>query len=266
MTTQRLVGLGLSGRVRGELGSARRIATGRGAARARRRAEAYRRLGGGSGTHSRGARAQARRGTPPHQSKHPKAPLAPLNIDHFFSPLNPQPFLPPQPPLTTAMTTPASASSPLPQALRDIHARVPEALRQPKVGIVCGSGLGGLGDVIQDRVDVPYHEIDGFGESTGKSDARKALGPVRPPLPLLPFPGPAGPAAPARSAASARCAPGRWTEIRTVSLFGNGVWGFSAGPQVIARVRFPGQEPGPGRVPARVCAACLGGAASPVPG
>lgn len=56
-----------------------------------------------------------------------------------------------------------------PQALLDIHARVPAALRRPVVGIVCGSGLGGLGDVLQDRVDVAYHEIDGFGESTGES-------------------------------------------------------------------------------------------------
>ncbi|KAG8946901.1 hypothetical protein FRC04_011328 [Tulasnella sp. 424] len=39
-------------------------------------------------------------------------------------------------------------------------------LSAPKVGIVCGSGLSGLGDVLKNRVLVPYEEVEGFGRST----------------------------------------------------------------------------------------------------
>jgi purine-nucleoside phosphorylase len=53
------------------------------------------------------------------------------------------------------------------QALLDIRAKLPKELQYPKVGIVCGSGLQGLADILQDRVEVPYQEITGFGESTG---------------------------------------------------------------------------------------------------
>ena len=46
---------------------------------------------------------------------------------------------------------------------------VPEALREPKVAIVCGSGLGGLVDAIHDspRFEVPYKDIPHFPKSTG---------------------------------------------------------------------------------------------------
>jgi purine-nucleoside phosphorylase len=54
------------------------------------------------------------------------------------------------------------------QALYDIRSRLPEELKNPKVGIVCGSGLQGLADILQDRVEVPYGAITGFGESTGE--------------------------------------------------------------------------------------------------
>ncbi|GAA5986090.1 hypothetical protein JCM5350_004428 [Sporobolomyces pararoseus] len=52
------------------------------------------------------------------------------------------------------------------QALLDIRSKLPLELQHPKVGIVCGSGLQGLADILQDRVEVPYGEITGFGEST----------------------------------------------------------------------------------------------------
>ncbi|GAA5871031.1 hypothetical protein JCM1840_007574 [Sporobolomyces johnsonii] len=52
------------------------------------------------------------------------------------------------------------------QALIDIRQRLPKALRTPKVAIVCGSGLQGLAEVLTERVEVPYADIDGFGEST----------------------------------------------------------------------------------------------------
>jgi purine-nucleoside phosphorylase len=48
---------------------------------------------------------------------------------------------------------------------------LPQELRNPKVAIICGSGLGGLADAINPdlRVETPYHDIPGFPRSTGKS-------------------------------------------------------------------------------------------------
>ncbi|PWN91366.1 inosine guanosine and, partial [Acaromyces ingoldii] len=39
-------------------------------------------------------------------------------------------------------------------------------LRRPKWGIICGSGLSGLVDHLEDKVLVPYADIPGFSEST----------------------------------------------------------------------------------------------------
>ena len=36
----------------------------------------------------------------------------------------------------------------------------------PKVGIILGTGLGGIGDDIQDKVTLPYEEIPHFPRST----------------------------------------------------------------------------------------------------
>ena len=46
---------------------------------------------------------------------------------------------------------------------------LPPHLRKPRVGIVCGSGLGTLAESIVERVLVPYSALEGFGESTGAS-------------------------------------------------------------------------------------------------
>ncbi|KAH9173909.1 inosine guanosine and xanthosine phosphorylase family protein [Lactarius sanguifluus] len=43
---------------------------------------------------------------------------------------------------------------------------LPADLRTPRVGIVCGSGLGTLAEDIKERVIVPYSALEGFGEST----------------------------------------------------------------------------------------------------
>ncbi|KAI9438137.1 inosine guanosine and xanthosine phosphorylase family protein [Lactarius indigo] len=43
---------------------------------------------------------------------------------------------------------------------------LPADLRTPRVGIVCGSGLGTLAESITERVIVPYSALQGFGEST----------------------------------------------------------------------------------------------------
>jgi len=37
---------------------------------------------------------------------------------------------------------------------------------QPVVGLVLGSGLGGLADTLEDRVAIPYHDIPGWPQST----------------------------------------------------------------------------------------------------
>ena len=39
------------------------------------------------------------------------------------------------------------------------------------MGIICGSGLGGLGDCLDEdpvKIVVPYNDIPGFPETTGK--------------------------------------------------------------------------------------------------
>ncbi|CAE6438832.1 hypothetical protein ACGC1H_006939 [Rhizoctonia solani] len=51
-------------------------------------------------------------------------------------------------------------------AINDIHSRIPAELREPKIGIVCGSGLGGLASKIRNPTIIPYSEIPGFGIST----------------------------------------------------------------------------------------------------
>lgn len=48
--------------------------------------------------------------------------------------------------------------------------KLPQELRNPKVAIICGSGLGGLADTInpEPRAVTPYREIPDFPRSTGK--------------------------------------------------------------------------------------------------
>jgi hypothetical protein len=38
---------------------------------------------------------------------------------------------------------------------------------RPAVGIICGSGLGGLADRVENAVSIDYHTIPGFPVSTG---------------------------------------------------------------------------------------------------
>ena len=44
---------------------------------------------------------------------------------------------------------------------------LPEKLRSPRVGIVCGSGLSTLAASLRETVEVPYSSLRGFGKSTG---------------------------------------------------------------------------------------------------
>lgn len=51
-----------------------------------------------------------------------------------------------------------------------VRSMLPEALQNPKVAIVCGSGLGGLADTIESdpKVELPYGSVPNFPQSTGK--------------------------------------------------------------------------------------------------
>lgn len=42
---------------------------------------------------------------------------------------------------------------------------------EPKVGIICGSGLGTLADALDDKISVPYEDIPNFPKSTVKGHA-----------------------------------------------------------------------------------------------
>ena len=51
---------------------------------------------------------------------------------------------------------------------------LPEKLRSPRVGIVCGSGLSTLAATLRETVEVPYSSLRGFGKSTGMCCSRLA--------------------------------------------------------------------------------------------
>jgi purine-nucleoside phosphorylase len=55
-------------------------------------------------------------------------------------------------------------------AASHIRTLLPKCLQQPKVAIVCGSGLGGLADALNSspRIETPYGDIPGFAVSTGR--------------------------------------------------------------------------------------------------
>ncbi|EIM20233.1 inosine guanosine and [Wallemia mellicola CBS 633.66] len=50
-------------------------------------------------------------------------------------------------------------------AVKVIKSIVPENLRHPVIGIVCGSGLGTLADDLDQRFELEYNRIPGFAES-----------------------------------------------------------------------------------------------------
>lgn len=51
-----------------------------------------------------------------------------------------------------------------------VRSKLPSALQNPKVAIVCGSGLGGLADTIdaESKVELPYSSIPNFSKSAGE--------------------------------------------------------------------------------------------------
>ena len=59
------------------------------------------------------------------------------------------------------------ADLPFKAAKAVIDSLVPTHLRNPRIGIICGSGLSTLASNMQDVHEVPYAKLEGFGESTG---------------------------------------------------------------------------------------------------
>ena len=57
------------------------------------------------------------------------------------------------------------------EALEYLSTRLPTVLKRPQVGIVCGSGLGGLVDTVipSPRYEIPYSAIPHFPRSTGNN-------------------------------------------------------------------------------------------------
>ncbi|CAA9957899.1 hypothetical protein P3342_002702 [Pyrenophora teres f. teres] len=72
-----------------------------------------------------------------------------------------------------------------------IRSQLPPALQNPSVGIVCGSGLGGLADTIEPepKVELAYGTIPNFPQSTVVGHAGKfvfgQIGPQKTPVALL---------------------------------------------------------------------------------
>lgn len=73
-------------------------------------------------------------------------------------------------------TDPSNQFRPVARAVEAVRRRDPRA---PVVGLVLGSGLGGVADLVEDAVSVPYEEIPDMPRSTVKSHAgRLVLGTI----------------------------------------------------------------------------------------
>ncbi|KAI0761369.1 hypothetical protein BD413DRAFT_486037 [Trametes elegans] len=66
--------------------------------------------------------------------------------------------------LDAAQTDPLSL--PFDATLARLASLLPQKLRRPQVGIVCGSGLSTLASALRDVIEVPYASLPGFGSST----------------------------------------------------------------------------------------------------
>ena len=55
------------------------------------------------------------------------------------------------------------------EAVQYLLKQLPETLQQPRLGIICGSGLGSLADMVlpQARHEIPYSAIPHFPSSSG---------------------------------------------------------------------------------------------------
>lgn len=62
----------------------------------------------------------------------------------------------------------AKSSSRAQEAVHVLQNSIPDPLKRPRVGVICGSGLAGLADAVSDPLlEVPYSDIPHFPKSTG---------------------------------------------------------------------------------------------------
>lgn len=50
-----------------------------------------------------------------------------------------------------------------------------QTIHRPTIGIICGSGLASLGDIVQEKIDIPYEKIKQFPKSTVHGHAGKLV-------------------------------------------------------------------------------------------
>lgn len=52
-----------------------------------------------------------------------------------------------------------------------IKSKFPQGFSTPKAAIICGTGLGGIANILETspKIEIPYEEIPGFMVSTGKN-------------------------------------------------------------------------------------------------
>ena len=67
-----------------------------------------------------------------------------------------------------------NAASVIVSALSDLSGQTGQAIR-PRVGVVCGTGLGGLADALTDACPLPYAQVPGFPQSTVASHEGRFL-------------------------------------------------------------------------------------------
>jgi purine-nucleoside phosphorylase len=55
-------------------------------------------------------------------------------------------------------------------ALKAILSKLPEEHQKPRVAIICGTGLGGIAEVLEPKtlIEIPYEDIPHFRVSTGE--------------------------------------------------------------------------------------------------
>ena len=67
---------------------------------------------------------------------------------------------------TTAIASAADRTREIHEATRYILSQLPVEYHNPRVGIICGSGLSYLGEVVENAVHIPYADIPHFPSST----------------------------------------------------------------------------------------------------
>jgi len=77
------------------------------------------------------------------------------------------------------MSDPSTLDTPskVQEALSHLHRQLEPSLQHPKIAIVCGSGLGNLADVVQDkpRAEFEYSSIPHFPRTTVSGHAGKLV-------------------------------------------------------------------------------------------